>query len=578
MKWLLLSHAQAPLYSTPDALTVVSQVVDEVASGEFPTNEDFRQRLRQLGFVNLWFFLKFVAGYNGPFDKLNTDLHLDMCNVRTRFQRPGARFAAFEPRKVFKSTIFTAGAPAWSALRNPDRTHGIFSNTVDFSLDQVHIIQRIFDSNEFFAWLYPEYVPARNQQRWNNVEGNLPNKTRHTVDPTFAAYGVLCNTAGKHPDDMYIDDPVGDKQLSAMRESGMEMMKIGNWLKSNIRSLTKSADASVYYCGTRYAQDDAHQFVLDSVRECLGYWDEIESSTYTLTEKGEWSVYYRTVKEHGKIIMPEAYTQDLLDLTLASDPWTYYTQMCNNPQKSGIAELNMYTVPECDLVWDAQNRPAFKIVHSTEHGDPDIEYVLLSSCDLVQAGDPATTDKGITAKTSRSACGLIAHDPKDRQFVFGIKADYIKPSVFFDWYWSNAKRYASALRCSLLEAQGPFKILAHDFVDEEYRRNKNALLKHEPQVFLKLKAVTKTGNKDVSIRNAIEPRLNAGKLYVEKASRTEFLSELNVFPASNRKDILDMVSLGVMSTVRPYDKEEIQVREEAENRFRNRAVSGCASW
>jgi hypothetical protein len=577
VNWLLLKHPLAPRFAGPDAQLLVEQIVDETATGAFPVTDEFRELLRELGFVNLWFFLKFIAGYNGPFDKLNVGLHLDMCNTRMRYQYPGARFAAFEPRKVYKSTIFTAGAMAWSALRDPDRTHGLFSNTTEFSLGQVHTIQRVYDSNEFFAWLYPEYVPAKNQQRWNNNEANLPNKTRVTVDPTFAGYGVGCNTAGKHPDDMYVDDPVGDKQLLAMRESGMAMLKIRNWLTSNIRSLTKSAAASVYYCGTRYAADDAHGFVFESVKERLGYWDELDESLYRCSAKGEWSVYYRTVKEHGEIIMPEAYTQELLDLTLEEDPWTYWTQMVNNPQKSGIAELNMYSVPECELVWDEQNRPAIKLVHGDADGIPRMEYVLLSSCDVVQAGDPATTEKGITAKTSRSAVGLIAHDAKDRQFVFGIRADYVRTSEVFEWFWSNAKRYAELLRASILEAQGAFKILAHDFVDEEYRRNKEAILKHEAQVFLRLRPVTKTGGKDVGIRNALEPRLNAGKLYLEKNSRSEFLAELNVFPASNRKDILDMVALGVQHTVRPFDAQELQVREERDGRFKNRACN-AASW
>jgi hypothetical protein len=577
MNWLLLKHSQAPLFQGADAALIVQQLVDEVSTGAFPTTDEFRTRLRQLGFVNLWFFLKFVAGYNGPFDKLNTRLHLDMCNTRMRYQRPGARFAAFEPRKVFKTTVFTAGAMAWSALRDPNRTHGLFSNTTDFSHNQIHTVQRIYDSNEFFAWLYPEYVPAKNQQRWNNNEGNLPNKTRITVDPTFAGYGVLCNTAGKHPDDMYIDDPVGDKQLSAMREAGMDMMKIRNWLVSNIRSLTKDANASVYYCGTRYAADDAHAFIFESVREQLGYWDELDEETYKLSPKGEWSVYYRTVKEHGAIIMPEAYTQELLDFTMEQDPWTYWTQMVNNPQKSGIAELNMYSVPGCELVWDEKNRPAIKLVHGDENGVPEFEYVLLSSCDVVQAGDPAGTDKGITAKTSRSASGLIAHDAKDRRFVFGVRAGYIKPSEFFEWFWSNAKRYAEVLRVSVLEAQGAFKAVAHGFADEEYRRNKEAIARRESQVLLKLKPVTKTGGKDVGIRNAIEPLLNAGLLYVENGSREEVLGELNVFPASNRKDVLDMLALGLAHTVKPYDVDEVRVREERDQRFKNR-VCNAASW
>jgi hypothetical protein len=527
---------------------------------------------RQAGFVNLWFFLKVIAGNSGPFNLLNSSLHLDMCNVRMDQEKEHARFAAFLPRKVYKSTIFTEGATAWSALRNPDKTHAVFCCTNDMAVDFLHTIQRIYDSNEMFKWLYPEYVPEKNQKRWNDVEGCLPNLTRYKTDPTFAAYGVGCNTAGKHPQDMYIDDPVGDQQLNSDRGSSSEMYSIANWLKSNLRTLTQDANSSIYYCGTRYAIDDAHAFIFESIKEQIGYWDELEDD---ITPTGEWTVYYHMVEEHGKIILPSAYTRELLDQTLKEDPWTYWTQMQNHPQKSGLAELNNYEVKECNLDYDENDGWIITFMEGQER-----KVVPLSSCDVVQAVDPAASEKKMSAKTSRSAEGLLAHHSSGKRFLLTLHADYVQPSVLFDWIFSTAKKFKDNRRGLFLETQGAFKLFynkdGHGMLrDEEQRRVKEAIKRKEEPIYLHVQPLNKSGEKDSVIRATLEPVLQQGQLYVEKSIRTKVLEELNVFPNSRKKDILDMLAIALNASRQPVSEDEIEERNEIEDSFAKRVVNAA---
>ena len=74
-----------------------------------------------------------------------------------------------------------------------------------------YIVRRLYCTE--FAWLYPEYVPAKNQDRWTTKELVLPNRSKHFTEPSLRGHGVGCSTQGIHGDWLVIDDPIGEAQL-----------------------------------------------------------------------------------------------------------------------------------------------------------------------------------------------------------------------------------------------------------------------------------------------------------------------------------------------------------------------------
>jgi hypothetical protein len=99
LKW----HEDAPILERNDGSLIMLQVLAEVLSGNWSTlNREFRELLRQCSLTSLWFFLRVVAAYNGPYDKLTADLHVDMANFYQRGMSPGCWSAGFIPRSHFK--------------------------------------------------------------------------------------------------------------------------------------------------------------------------------------------------------------------------------------------------------------------------------------------------------------------------------------------------------------------------------------------------------------------------------------------------------------------------------------------
>jgi hypothetical protein len=569
----ILPHPKAPLFLASDPKKILLEIIDTFISGHFVEGQFF-PILVQAGYVSLWFFLKFIAGYAGPFDELNTGLNDSMCDFAMESHRPGDRSAAFTGRFCFKSTIFTIGDCVWTLLRDPDESCGLFSCTAERSGEFLETAQRVFDSNELFAALYPDYVPAKNAPRWNAKEAVLPNRSKYQTSASISAHGVGCSTAGIHANRIYIDDPVGDQQLNANRESSADMYRISNWLKSNLRTLVKSFKSSIMYVGTRYAVDDAHAFIFNSIRERIGYWKELDDRTYKFSSNGEWRVYYRMVVEDDKITMPERYTKAMIEAAKKEDPWTYWTQIQNHPQKSGLSELVHYDVNECELIYDGGGW-WISYFDNDEFGNSVRTKVNLAECDTKQAIDPASTEKYISAKTSRTAVGVVAHHSSDKIFLLSLDVDFVPPSTIIDWLFANAKRFYGYLGGTLLEAQGAYKILGPVIKDEERRRAQAALSSKSKVYYLNLRPISKTGEKDAVIRNTLQPVLEKRNLYAEKSIRQKLLDEVTTFPASNRKDILDMLCLGINNTIRPLSEKEMYEKEKQDEAWSKRTANAA---
>ena len=550
-------HPQAPLYAQENPEKLLDQAIAEL--GNLSNTEPLRKLIRQTGLVSLWFFERFIAGYNGPFTKLNTSLHLDMANFCQSTLEPGSRDAMFLGRKCFKTSVGTTGFDPWKIVRDPEISIGLYHGVEDEAMGYVEVMQRIFDSNEFFAWLYPEAHVAnpRTQSHWNSHELLIPNRKRFQKEPTVEVGSTGGSSQGRHYSDLDLDDIVGEGDLDANRASAVDMTRKKSWFKSNQHALVKDRFSRIFVKGTRYAIDDVYEDIMTDVKEAHGYWKEIPYKPQTT---GRWRVYYRQFLENGESIFPESMTTEDLIRLQKDDLWTFSVWMQNNPISSGMSEFVTLPLKECEV--DYRNDEWLIVIN---HG-PDEEVIPLVDCDVVQAGDPAATEKYMSAKTSRSAHVVYARDWQDRRFLISVHADYVPITEFFDWMFADYTRFSGCIRATIPEQQGAFKIIGPLLRDEQRKRG----------IHLGLVEKHKTGEKDAVIRSTLTPVMKAGLLHVAKPYMNLVSEEKNGFPLASKKDILDAIAIAEEASLRPQDPEEglRRLEEEADFAFRSRNAVG----
>ena len=698
----LIPHPKAPLFSGPDGLKKFKKIVQEMASGKADLGDkEVQEIVRQAGFVNLWFFLKAICSYSGPFELLNEDLHMSMCNFRQSLLKPGCRGALFVPRDTFKcraegemiqtveglkkvedirkgdfvfsadsynkiekvvvrevyrsesnlkevtltsghiikvgeghkfktlfgfekvetlkigrllavasskkkelswekiksiknigigviipimvggnhtyidsygvidhnTTIFTEGASAWELLRNPELRIRITNQIAGKAEDFMHTVKDIFDSNPFFAVLYPEYVPVPNQERWNQTEIVLPNRVRKRREASVESGGVGGASEGHHYDLHVIDDMIGLAALNAGHQSGAEMARTRNWFWGSEKTLLQSMKTSrVLVVGTRYAVDDVYDDII--ARACENFGTPMRD--FKPAETGKWQIYYRQAIENGESIFPEQLTLEGLKEMAEDDYWTYVTQYLNDPQAAGLAEFNEYKVKKCFLeanTIEVAGGENILIWNIRFFRGPQEEVIIpLSSCDVIVACDPAASERYMSAKTSRSAVGVIATDSHNNHFILALRADYVKVTTMFDWLFAEKRKFKEYIRATFLEAMGAFKVLLPIIREEETRRGEN----------LNIRPVHVVGEKEARIRTILQPVLEQGRLYIDEHFYDLFWDEQRAFPQSQKKDILDMTSLGVKASIRPLSDAEKTEQRRAEKRLggQHRGITG----
>ena len=529
IQWPKLEIAPHPLAPTfaqeSDPVLVLTQLATELSSSNPQITEHIQQLLREAGFVSLWFYLKFICGFAGPYDKLNTDLHVDMCNYRQQMLIPGTKGAMLLPRSSLKSTICSHGANSWELLRNPDLRVGCVSEIYDRALSFVQQTISNFEQNELHQALYPEY---RKENRAND-ELVLANRTKRSVEPSLKPITGGGATAGIHVDLFNADDIVGETMLNSERASTADMYRMTNWFHSNLRTLVVSwAESRVVVVGTRYAIDDPYEEIMQHAYEHLGYWDEVD---YDVDPQGEWSVYYRPAIQNDDSIYPEAFTVESLRAQAEVNPWLIQTQYMNNPMAAGVADFANYDVGLCELLWSDADE-TFEVRFEDEKW-------LLTDCDVVVGADPAGGGTKATARASKSTMAVLIRTPSDRRAILDIEAGFVEPTKLFDWLENAQKKYDDLLRATYVEAQAGFKAMVKLFRTEANRRNIRPPL-----------GIPALGDKHTTIRNILQPLLARRKLYATQTARAKLMPELKVFPGG-RCDILDAVKIAEHKSHRP---------------------------
>lgn len=552
-------HPEAPIFQADsNPQLVLQQLVREMASRNMNTSENVRLLLRQAGLVSLWFYLKFIAGSAGPYDLLNTDLHVDMCNFRQRVgTEPGIKAGMFLPRSSLKSTIASHGANGWELIRDPNLRIACTSEIASRSQSFVDATINTFKANEMHQWLYPEHRKANR----DDMELVLTSRTKRYVEPNLKAVTAGGSTQGIHVDLFDADDIVGENMLNADHVSGADMARMGNWLHSNLRTLVVSWMSSrVLVVGTRYAVDDPYERIMLASKEHLGWWDELD---YPVDPEGEWVTYYRPALQGEDSIFPDQYSVAGLRAMADENPWLYQSQYMNNPYAARPGDFNQYRVESVDVVW-SDVEDTYEIIL------PDGSRRLLTTADVLAAGDPAASTHRAGTRTSKSATCVIARWSDDVVVLLEADTGFVEPTRFFDWLFGYVDKYGISVRCTYVEAQAGFKAFIPIGRKEQQLRKKE----------LNLVAIPALGDKEATIRNVLQPFLNRNKLFARREIADRLRDELRVFP-SNKMDLLDAVKIAVFKSFRPDglvdsddDSDPDDVRVSKGRRFKVSRVTG----
>lgn len=556
----ILPHPKAPLFKDPrKAELLFQQIIQEINSDHLQTTGELRDLIRQASLVNLWFFLKYVAGYAQPFQKFTDHLHVDMCNFRQKISVPGSRGVMILPRGFGKTKVMTEGGGAWDLLRNPDEAIRISNAIVETAGDFAHTIRSVYDNNEFMEWCFSDYYVKHpnSQARWNESEMVLPNRTRSRREASVEFGGTTASAEGHHHSRHIVDDPIGLAALNTNRGANSVMYQTVNWFWTSETTLLDSGiTGSTLAIMTRYAVDDVAATILKECSASYGY----PIDYWEPNPKGKWIVYYRKAIENGEAIYPEEWPKERLLELAEKDPWTWMTQYQNEPEGAGGSEFFESKLSTFEMEWEEERNLWFII-------KPDGKEIYLGDCDVICVLDPAGTEKYVSAKTSRSALGVVVQDSDGCFYLAWLRADYVSVSTMFGWMFEAGERYKDYRRATFLESNGPFKVLVDPLRKEERERKK----------LLNLRPFTAAGDKDARIRNNLEPLLRAGKLHVLESDREKVMEEIRGFPNSRKKDILDMLASGVKNSIKPFPEEERVRREKEEDDFNQRRV-GAAGY
>ncbi len=553
-------HPLAPLYSAGtsplDTFARATEALQEVLEGisgegvgtslDPQRLETLRQLLLQTGLVSLWFYAKFICGYNGPYEWLNDSLHLDMCNFRqTICMEAGSKNAIIVPRGCAKTSIVTKPGTDWEILRSPNIRVAIASAKEEKAQAFVDSIIAIFEENAFHQWLYPN-ARAVGRARKDLV---ISTRTRYFTEPTVCAVTAGGSVQGFHYDLFVPDDIIGDDLLDSGHKATAEMRSRVNWFWTNhLTLLASKRESRIVAAMTRYDIEDPGEKIMLDTKRRFGCWDEVD---YDPPEDGgSWNTYYRAGIERDAdgerySINPYGFSVEDIDKLVISDPWTAYSQFFNNPQKSGQVEWASYRLGEASLEWIDD---AWMVVLPVEG-----IARRLTSLDVVMAVDPGASETATRASTSRTALVVLARDPDDRRILLTAKKGYVTPSKWFDWMFAEKDKFGNCLRRTTVELVAGFKSLEPIIRAEQTRRGK----------FVNFIPIPSLGQKETTIRNLLEPLLLRGLLYATPEALGEIISELHSFP-SRKMDLLDALKIAEYTSVRPESREDKERRAKAD--------------
>lgn len=163
-----------------------------------------------------------------------------------------------EPRGHAKTTWGTTILPSWLIAKNPGIRVGLISNTAKQSNAMSRAIRFNFETNEYHREVFGDLVgPAK----WTDVEWIQRGSPLHSSkDVTLFSTGAGGALISKRFDVIICDD-ILDEENTATPEA---REKVETWFWKTLKP-TLAPGGSIIVIGTRWAEDDLYQKLIDPV-------------------------------------------------------------------------------------------------------------------------------------------------------------------------------------------------------------------------------------------------------------------------------------------------------------------------
>jgi hypothetical protein len=213
-------------------------------------------------------------------------------------------------REHYKSTIITFGLSIQDALKNPEKTNGIFSHTRPIAKAFLEQIKRELEQNTFLKDLFPDVLyknPQSESPKWSLDSGLILKRKTNPKEATFEAWGLVDGQpTGKHFDTLTYDDVVTRESVTTPEQ----IKKVTEALELSYNLGSRGGVRR--FIGTRYHSNDTYKTIMSR--------GSVIPRIYTATDNG---------KADGNPVLMTA--EQLAEKRRDMGPYTFGTQMLQDP-------------------------------------------------------------------------------------------------------------------------------------------------------------------------------------------------------------------------------------------------------
>lgn len=459
-----------------------------------------------------YFLAKGVLGYQD----VNIRTHGPMCrylDTDTKIRR-----MLLYPRGTLKTTVGTITQNIKDAITDPDGTRNcIFNEIEDNSIKILNEIKAHWETNDMLRFLFADLVPEKFTgpgSRWSQKAASINRSSVHK-EPTWSAFGISGSPTSQHFTHIFNDDIIGE----AAKESPAVMKDAVRFVSSLDPLLVEPAKNRIEFVGTRKTMHDAYEHALKIYRGMI-------------------SLHKRLPVEGGDSIFPERLPLWFLMNIKATRPEFYAAEYANDPISGGARDFDVAKLRNFVFANNGD------VVYRDDAGE--IQRWERAHLDIVITVDPNSGEL-----TAPDFCAIIVSgvSPTNQIFVLETWSDRVTPTDQVDKIFELWKKWRP--RVVGIEQAGQ---QSTRFYFEQKAREEGVSIRVQP-----LKP--KNRDKPTRIRGALQPIINARRLYILK-TQTVLEHHVEHHPDLENDDEIDALAYatepGMWSTpFNPLDQEEI---------------------